>query len=465
VYGCFFTGLEQYEAGDKVVLPASFIKFMALLELSPPFLFCVAPSPLPAQTAERASGSVLKPRALLAGVQEFTAPRGEAYIPYWMMQCLGVDEGARLQVLSVPQGLLPPAAYVRLRPHSSALTQILADMGPREVMEVAMRQYSALVAGQVLSLTLPGLPPLDMDVLQVHCTTEHAIAAQANSERWSVRQVRRCRRQAGASTAAAAAAMASGAGGEAPRTPPTALLAPLLAPPLPTSAQAVAARVAQRRAQAVALPPPSTLHPQVPAALLYGSLDLEVDFAPAADVQNLASHKPTNGSAAAAAGSSKVSRLRRQVGANRGAVAAAQKSPSGQKPAVQQSKGGVDITAEAPPSPDDVLFATAAAEAMRRRVLQRQAAQHPPPIENQEGDSTAVGRCSNSAHDTQRAVRALAALTRQSATGGASPKGAALSTNGSTRAQRAGTGHQLQFRGVGAALRGGQRKVGRTLGD
>ncbi len=478
-----FAGHEQYEAGDKLVLPSQFFKFMNLLDISPPYLFCVAASPVPSQHVAPKSQHVSTPSVYLAGVQQFTAPAGDCYMPYWMMQALKLDEGDRAQVLSVPDGLIPPACSTRLRPHESALTQALAEMGPREVMEHAMQQYSALVAGQTLTLRLPGLAPLHLDVLSVSADASQVHEAQTKSERWHARERRKSRRAPSRGSAAAAAAMAEGAGGAPPRTPPYELLAPLLVPALPSDAREVAARLKQQRARdkpAHAPPQLKSGPPSVPAALLYGSVDLEVDFAPAADTEAMAASQDST--------YTKASRLRSQVEAVRGAGAGGSTLPPTTPPAspprlMQPS----DVSDSASlPSPDEVLFAAAAAEAIRRRAARKSARLQastlgaPPAAAGQRSTVTrslysAVDSASNvqanAAHGAtsprQQRARALAARAAQARYSQSSQpqrqqqaphvyeqqlSAPATGETGQCKPLKQGA-RGLSFRGVGAALR------------
>jgi hypothetical protein len=62
-------------------------------------------------------------------VQEFSAPEGTAYIPYWMMQRLLIEEGAAVVVASIVD--VPRGTYCRLQPESASFLSLAADIGPK----------------------------------------------------------------------------------------------------------------------------------------------------------------------------------------------------------------------------------------------------------------------------------------------------------------------------------------------
>nr|MCV5143168.1 ubiquitin fusion degradation UFD1 family protein [Escherichia coli] len=66
-----------------------------------------------------------------AGVLEFVAEEGRAYIPQWMMQTLKLDVGDMIQIKTTPLGL---ARLVKLHPQSVTFLDI---SDPRAVLERA----------------------------------------------------------------------------------------------------------------------------------------------------------------------------------------------------------------------------------------------------------------------------------------------------------------------------------------
>ena len=98
---------------------------------------------------------------------EFTAPEGNCYVPFWMMQNLMLEEGG---VLSVKNVSLPKATFVkfkrgpaaprktraraakgaaRYRPQS---TDFLDISNPRAVLEKQFRTFSCLTVGDQICL-------------------------------------------------------------------------------------------------------------------------------------------------------------------------------------------------------------------------------------------------------------------------------------------------------------------------
>jgi ubiquitin fusion degradation protein 1 len=139
-------GRGDLEASDKILLPLSAFKKVNQLRLPFPLTFRVsnpkAPVPVPAR-----DGSVAAPAPeQFAGVLEFSAPEGVALLPQWMLQNLRLRDGGKALFASVRD--LPRGTYARLQPHSQAFVELAASVGPRDLLEVALRNYSALSAGE-----------------------------------------------------------------------------------------------------------------------------------------------------------------------------------------------------------------------------------------------------------------------------------------------------------------------------
>lgn len=57
---------------------------------------------------------------------------------------------------------------MKLRPHSLEFVELAAAIGPRELLEMAMRNYSALSVGERFIVDLgEGAPPHALDVLEL----------------------------------------------------------------------------------------------------------------------------------------------------------------------------------------------------------------------------------------------------------------------------------------------------------
>lgn len=116
--------------GDKILLPPSAFEMLARLQVDYPMLF-------------RLTGNG---RSTHCGVLEFTAEEGCAYIPFWMMQNLLLEEGSLLTVRNVS---LPKANMIKLQPQS---TDFLEISNPRAVLEHALRNFSCVTVDDVLPI-------------------------------------------------------------------------------------------------------------------------------------------------------------------------------------------------------------------------------------------------------------------------------------------------------------------------
>ena len=145
-------GRPDLEAGDKLFLPAAAFREISRLRLPFPLTFRVQNERLRSATAVPGKDGRRAPEApeQFAGVLEFSAPDGCALAPSWMLQNLRLREGGRAQFTTVRD--LPRGAYARLQPHSAAFVELAAAVGPRDLLEVALRNYSALSAGERIML-------------------------------------------------------------------------------------------------------------------------------------------------------------------------------------------------------------------------------------------------------------------------------------------------------------------------
>ncbi|KAK3683708.1 ubiquitin fusion degradation protein UFD1-domain-containing protein [Podospora appendiculata] len=100
-----------------------------------------------------------------AGVLEFVAEEGRAYIPQWMMQTLQLEPGDMIQVKTTSLEL---AKLVKLQPQS---TNFLDISDPRAVLEKAFRNFAALTKGDVFNFEYND-EVYDMAVLDVKPETD-----------------------------------------------------------------------------------------------------------------------------------------------------------------------------------------------------------------------------------------------------------------------------------------------------
>lgn len=149
-------GRSDLEAGDKVILPTSSLKEISRLKLPFPLLFKVSNDRLKtANTVPSKDGKMPAPATAeqYAGLMEFSAPDGVAYIPQWMMANLKLREGGKVGFATAPRGL-PQASFAKFRPHQQAFVDLAAEIGPRDLLEAAMRNYSVLSEGAFIARAL-----------------------------------------------------------------------------------------------------------------------------------------------------------------------------------------------------------------------------------------------------------------------------------------------------------------------
>ncbi|KAK0626159.1 ubiquitin fusion degradation protein UFD1-domain-containing protein [Immersiella caudata] len=117
--------------GSKIFLPPSALDKVSRLHVQWPIML------------ELTNGE--KGKHTHAGVLEFVAEEGRAYIPQWMMQTLQLDVGDMIQVKTTSLEL---AKLVKLQPQSTSFLDI---SDPRAVLEKAFRGFAALTKGDVFN--------------------------------------------------------------------------------------------------------------------------------------------------------------------------------------------------------------------------------------------------------------------------------------------------------------------------
>ncbi|KAG6018847.1 hypothetical protein E4U41_003539 [Claviceps citrina] len=117
--------------GSKIILPPSALDKVSKLHVQWPLLM------------ELMNGE--KGRHSHAGVLEFIAEEGRAYIPQWMMETLGMDVGDMIQIRTTSLEL---AKMVKLQPQSVNFLEI---SDPKAVLERAFRNFATLTKGDVFN--------------------------------------------------------------------------------------------------------------------------------------------------------------------------------------------------------------------------------------------------------------------------------------------------------------------------
>ncbi|KAJ1889864.1 ubiquitin fusion degradation protein [Kickxella alabastrina] len=119
--------------GGKIFMPPSALEEISQLEVVYPLLFKLQTD----HTGEH--------KRTHCGVLEFTAEEGRVYLPQWMMATLGLQPGAAVEVLNVA---LLHGSLVKLQPQS---VDFLDISDHRAVLENALRRFSALTVGDIIS--------------------------------------------------------------------------------------------------------------------------------------------------------------------------------------------------------------------------------------------------------------------------------------------------------------------------
>ncbi|KXS21630.1 UFD1-domain-containing protein [Gonapodya prolifera JEL478] len=132
--------------GGKILLPPSALDKLSRLHIEYPMQF---------QLSNASSDRVTH-----AGVLEFIAEEGRVYLPNWMMNTLLLEQGDFVQIKNAS---LPLGSWVKIQPQS---VDFLDIHDPRAVLETALRSYSTLTPGDVISL-MYNKRPYDIEVLEV----------------------------------------------------------------------------------------------------------------------------------------------------------------------------------------------------------------------------------------------------------------------------------------------------------
>ncbi|KAK8086408.1 ubiquitin fusion degradation protein [Apiospora phragmitis] len=137
--------------GSKILLPVSALDKVSKLHVQWPL------------TMELVNGA--REKHTHAGVLEFVAEEGRAYIPQWMMQTLALDVGDMIQIKTTS---LSPAKLVKLQPQSVNFLEI---SDPKAVLEKAFRSFATLTMGDVFNFEYND-EVYDVAVLEVKPTSE-----------------------------------------------------------------------------------------------------------------------------------------------------------------------------------------------------------------------------------------------------------------------------------------------------
>ncbi|KAI6222488.1 hypothetical protein M3Y99_01496200 [Aphelenchoides fujianensis] len=126
--------IQELNYGGKILLPNSVLDSLIRLNIQYPMMFKLT------------SLDPAFQRTTHAGVLEFLAEEGKAYLPSWMMEQLHLSEG---MMCLIQYARLPNATYAKFKPTS---TDFLTVTNPRAMLEVELRKFACLTKGDVLSV-------------------------------------------------------------------------------------------------------------------------------------------------------------------------------------------------------------------------------------------------------------------------------------------------------------------------
>eukprot|EP01116_Phalansterium_solitarium_P020432 TRINITY_DN6021_c0_g1_i1.p1 TRINITY_DN6021_c0_g1~~TRINITY_DN6021_c0_g1_i1.p1 ORF type:complete len:320 (-),score=97.59 TRINITY_DN6021_c0_g1_i1:269-1228(-) len=124
---------DHLENGGKIILPPSALDRMSRLSLKYPLLF-------------ELTNPKYQQRKTHCGVLEFVSEEGMMYLPFWMMQNLGLQPGELVSLRTID---LPLGNFVKFQPQSKAFLEI---SNPRAVLEKVLRGFSALTMGDTICI-------------------------------------------------------------------------------------------------------------------------------------------------------------------------------------------------------------------------------------------------------------------------------------------------------------------------
>ncbi|KAJ3010255.1 UNVERIFIED_CONTAM: ubiquitin fusion degradation protein [Siphonaria sp. JEL0065] len=119
--------------GGKILLPPSALAKLSTLNIAYPMLFEI-------------TNEQYKDKNSHAGVLEFIAEEGKAFLPQWMMSTLLIEEGSLVRIKNTS---LPLGKFVKLQPQS---VDFLDISDPKAVLEKAIGQFSCLTQGDIITI-------------------------------------------------------------------------------------------------------------------------------------------------------------------------------------------------------------------------------------------------------------------------------------------------------------------------
>ncbi|KAK9275557.1 hypothetical protein L1049_022824 [Liquidambar formosana] len=127
---------SHLEIGDKIIMPHSALEYLIALGVDFPMMF---------EVQNPSTGRVSH-----CGVLEFSCEEGMVFLPNWMMSNMKLHEGDDVRVKNTT---LPYGTFLKLQPHT---TDFIRLSDPKAVLEVTLRNFSCLTAGDTIMITHNG---------------------------------------------------------------------------------------------------------------------------------------------------------------------------------------------------------------------------------------------------------------------------------------------------------------------
>lgn len=124
---------DEANFGGKIFLPPSALNKLSMLNIRYPMLF---------ELTVNETGKITH-----AGVLEFTAEEGRAYLPNWMFNTLNINPGSLITIRSTD---IPLGNFVKLEPQS---VDFLDISDPKAVLENALRNFSTLTVDDIIEIS------------------------------------------------------------------------------------------------------------------------------------------------------------------------------------------------------------------------------------------------------------------------------------------------------------------------
>lgn len=127
----------RIESGDKILLPVSALdRLSQMKKVQYPLLF---------RLQNPKTGRVSH-----CGVMEFSSDEGEVWLPEWMMNSMGFQEGG---LALINNANLVKGRHIKLQPHR---TDFIRLSDPKAVLESTLRGFSCLTAGDTIAISTGG---------------------------------------------------------------------------------------------------------------------------------------------------------------------------------------------------------------------------------------------------------------------------------------------------------------------